>query len=655
MSAIFGVVRYDGGDAAGLAEAMERQLRRYGPDGRTSWGAEAGDVALGAVHYHTLPEDGFDDRQQIMQGDRYVVMSDVRLTERDDLAAALGLDREAKALSDRALVAAAIDRWDEDAFRRIYGDFAVTAWDPRHRRLLLARDHIGRRPLHMHAGSGFFAFASLPSALHALPGVEKAADLDEIGRALRFLPPTPGRTVFKGIGRVNPGHYAVVEDGRVRQTRYFEPDLSPLRFKDPAEYTEALRERLERAVAATLRGVDDAVAAQLSAGFDSTAVVTTAARQLAGRGARVVAFTAAPRPDFVAPAGRETIADESIVAAETARMHHNIDHVVVRGKAGPLGGLDRLVAELGTLPADLVNQSWSDAINTEARRRGLRIMLEAGWGNQTISDTGMRALHELARAGRLPEWVALVVRLRRGGTTGWRGAVWNTVEPWLPDGVYRWYRHLRGKSVLPIETASPLSGSAWIRATDEERREAAERHPMDRGWFEALDRDVRDTRQGRLAPLPYDIAPFDKLALGTYGIDNRDPTSDRRLFEFSLRVPVEEMIRDGRPRHMLRSILEGQAPASVLESRKRGHQGADWELMIDEDWDAISGEIERLDPDSIYGEILDTERLKKLVADWPNRTRSGSYDIMMETQYRYTLTRALATIAFIRKTNGLNS
>lgn len=656
MTAIFGEVRFDGADIHDDMDRMQRALRRFGPDRSGAWVSDAGDAALGACTAFLLPEDDADDQPAMAPGGgRYLVAGDIRLSERDDLASTLGLDARVRRLSDRVLVAAALERWDDDAFLHIYGDYAVAAYDRFARRLILARDHVGRKPLFFHQSDRFFAFASMPAGLHALPDVPKAADRDEIARQLRYLPASPGKSTFAGIGRVNPGHVAIVEKGRIRQRRYWEPDLSPLTLSNPADYTDALRERIEAAVAASLRGTDGRVATHLSAGFDSTAVTALAARQLAARGGRVVAYTAAPRKGYRLPAGRETVYDESILAAETARLHANVEHVVLRPGDGPIGRLDGLVSELGMLPHDIVSQTWVDAINGDARDRGIRILLEAGLGNQSISDTGERALHDLARSGRMRDWLALALSLRRTGWTGWRGILWSTVEIWLPDGLYRTARRLAGRTDVPIEALSPLSRDVWDSVTDEERRASADRHPMDRGWFAALEREMPDTATSRLALFPYDFGPYRKHPLAEFGIDCRDPTSDRRLVEFSLRIPVEEMIRDGRPRYMLREILAGIAPPSVLDNRRSGRQIADWRLMLDENWSAIRAEIDRIEVDSVYGELVDTRRLKKLVEDWPARRDGGEDASALEADYRYALMRGIATVAFIRRTNGYNA
>src|SRR5262249_2111855 len=151
----------------------------YGPHDAAQW-ADGG-VALGRRLMRVLPEDKFD-RQPLIGGDgRYVLVADVRLDNRDELTQALRISpSQARTLCDAAILLAAIERWDESCLERLVGDYAFALWDRARRRMLLARDPLGQRPMHYHRGHGFFAFASMPKGLHALPEVPYAPDEERI-------------------------------------------------------------------------------------------------------------------------------------------------------------------------------------------------------------------------------------------------------------------------------------------------------------------------------------------------------------------------------------------------------------------------------------------------------------------------------------------
>src|SRR5690348_13243644 len=210
MSAFAGLWYFGGeGDAPAGCARMLRAQEVYGPDAGAQWDGPG--ISLGRRLMRTLPEDRFD-RQPLSGADgRFVLVADLRLDNRDELADRLEIPTpRAAGLSDAAILLAAIERWEEGCLDHLVGDYAFALWDNARRRLLLARDPLGWRPLHYHRGQGFFAFASMPKGLHALPEVPYAPDEEAVADFLAVLPETGTRTFFRGIERVEPAHVAMV-------------------------------------------------------------------------------------------------------------------------------------------------------------------------------------------------------------------------------------------------------------------------------------------------------------------------------------------------------------------------------------------------------------------------------------------------------------
>ncbi|MEI9886393.1 MAG: hypothetical protein WDN08_07790 [Rhizomicrobium sp.] len=159
----------------------------YGPHDEAQW--DMGSLAMGRRLYRTLPED-IHDSQPLSGGDgRWVMVADVRLDNRDELIGELRLSAEqARTMADSALLLSAWERWQENCFDRLVGDYAFAVWDKAKQRLVLARDPLAFRPLQYHRGKDFFAFASMPKGLHALPEIR--------GR--------PTRTASRNISRSCP-------------------------------------------------------------------------------------------------------------------------------------------------------------------------------------------------------------------------------------------------------------------------------------------------------------------------------------------------------------------------------------------------------------------------------------------------------------------
>jgi asparagine synthase (glutamine-hydrolysing) len=648
MTAIHGLWCFGGAAVDQDFRRMDSALSRYGSDDCQSWSADPG-ITIGKRLHRSLPEDRFG--HQVAIGDHYVVVGDVRLTERDDLARQLELGASAAEMSDSAIAAAAVERWHEAAFDRIYGAFAIAAWDRQERRLLLARDHLGHKPLFFHRGEGFFAFASMPVGLHALPDIPRGPDMESMTRFLAVEDPAPGRTHFQDIGRVMPGHYATVTDRAFTQTLYWKPDLTPLRLPTNADYVNALAEHLDRAVAAALRGAGAEVGAHLSSGFDSTAVATTAARQLAASGGTLVAYTAAPREPCEAPIPKR-LADESAIAAVTAAMHPNIRHVVIRADRSPLANLRRTASIYGLPILNICNTTWFDAITDDAAARGITVMLEGVAGNATISETGMLALPELTRSGRVMSWFRLARAVVRNSSFRWRTVLWESFYRWLPDVLYDWLQARRlgvvDRSVYSALKAESAPAQAIGAATESARRRA---RLLPGGWTCEIPTGLTD----RLALLSPDSSGAGcKGVLGEWKIDYRDPTADRRLVEFSLRVPAEQLIHDGKPRAILRKVLADRVPREVLENAVKGYQTADWHSLLRFEREQVRDEVRRIESFGPSAEIIDVERLKQLVDNWPEPESEiwGEYSTAID--YRVCLLRAISAGSFMRESARSN-
>jgi asparagine synthase (glutamine-hydrolysing) len=341
MTALAGLWRFDyRPDAADGCGRMLAAQELYGPDSSAQW--EDGSVALGRRLMRVLPEDAYDNQPLTGGAGRYVLVADVRLDNRDELTEALRIPApQAHGLCDAAILLAAIERWNEACLERLVGDYAFVLWDGAFRRLLLARDPLGQRPLHYHRGNTFFAFASMPKGLHALAEVPYAPDEDRIAEFLALIPEAGTQSFFRGIERVEPGHTLAITPTSFVARRHWQPSRRPTALRQPEQYSEALRGLLDQAVQCRLRGAEN-VGAELSAGFDSAAVAATAARLLAPSGRRVVAFTAVPREGYNEPAPRNRLVDEGPYAAATAAQYSNIEHVLIRSHdRSPLDDLDR--------------------------------------------------------------------------------------------------------------------------------------------------------------------------------------------------------------------------------------------------------------------------------------------------------------------------
>ncbi|GAB7554709.1 asparagine synthase-related protein [Novosphingobium sp. 11B] len=648
MTAICARWNRDGADASETSRIFAPAARRYGRARWHEW--SDGAAFLGKCLYPLMPQDRLADPLEDTKpagSSRWIIAADVRLTEREDLARQLSLN--AGGLSDSALVAAALERWDEAAFERIYGVFAVIAWDRHGRRLIMARDALGERPLFYHVEGVLCSAASMPDILLADPQVPRAPDPGQYRQFLRMNTFGPGCSALQGIRVVRPGHIVTVGTAGVEEKLWWKPDLTPLQLPEQADYEAALGSALEAAVAACLHRTAGKLGTHLSSGFDSTAIATTAARLLAARGDSITAFVAAPRSGPGRTMAPRHIADESLLAARTAAMHSNMDLVRHVPRGGPLAALHRTRGLYPTPIANLCNLPWFEEINDLARDHGVGVLLHGLQGNTSISESGVWALRELARQRRFGTWLKIARGLVRGGWMRWRGVLFNTIEDRLPDRLWRWAMGASGQTVEDERAMSLLSPGAYTQAADAHRRAAiaaGEREP---------DLDEHGRERGvtsldfRLGALRTNgDGDMYKAMLAQWGLDLRDPTADRRLVELSLRIPVERLIWNGEPRAILRRILADRAPPEVLDNRQRGYQSADWAQSICEDRQAFIEEMERLELYEPTADFLDTARIRRLVDTLPAADSPEWDSDEAENSYRLACLRTISAASHMR-------
>ncbi|MGE0710920.1 MAG: asparagine synthase (glutamine-hydrolyzing) [Planctomycetota bacterium] len=180
---------------------------------------------------------------------------------------------------DTEVLLRAYERWGDDAFARFNGMFVVALWDERRRRLVLARDRFGIKPLYTYEHEGRLLFASEPKAILAVAPAARAVDEGVLGRFLAAGAQDEGRrTFFRGIEQAPPATLLSWELGagaaRRRERRYWEPP--PPGSARPRDPVAALRAALESSVELRLRS-DVPVGTCLSGGLDSSAIVGLAA------------------------------------------------------------------------------------------------------------------------------------------------------------------------------------------------------------------------------------------------------------------------------------------------------------------------------------------------------------------------------------------
>jgi asparagine synthase (glutamine-hydrolysing) len=622
---------------------MQNLLTPYGRDAQHRW--QQNDAALLRTLLRTTPEDSLDHQPLEHATSRTHLVFDGRIDNREELAHDLGLSRAETALmADSALALQACLRWDTQAVTHLLGDFALACWQPLRKRLWLARDPLGHRPLFWHKQPDFFAFATMPKALFAIPGIPRVLCEERLHDFICLLPMVGPESFYKDVYRVEPGQLLVLEGNQVTPHRYhtFDPE-SELHLPSDDDYLEAFREHLDRAVACRLRA-NGPIASHLSSGFDSSTITAIAARQLAQEGKSLLAYTAVPREGYDGPAPKGKHVDEGPGAQALAARFPNIEHILIRsGATSPLCNLQDGVEMLDRPPLNPANKVWGDAIKNDAETRGVKVLLTGQMGNLTISHTGEPYLTTLLGCGKWIDWWKEASALKQAQAhRRWRGLVTQSLTPYIPAALWEVYQKLRGRH-RHLTDYTAIHPKFMTRMKSMGRAQAANH---DLGF-----RLTPDDRRMRITELKRVDSGENSAAANAYGLDMRDPTSDRRLVEFCLAVPESQYLNKGQTRWLLQRLMKDILPPEILLSRSRGLQAADWHEAAKANLQKLNTELARLKTHGGADCYLDLVALERLLKYWTEGCGPTPETI---NAYRLKLLRGLSAGTFLMNIDNKN-
>jgi len=556
VSGIVGLLRRDGADATpGDVDAALAALAPRGPDGLRSWGR--GPVALGCAQHRstlqslreTLP---LEDREH-----RLAVVHDTRLDNRAQLAAELDLEgRTAAEIGDGELILAAWRRWGERCPEHFLGDFAFALWDERERRLFLARDPIGVRVLFYAVTPRQVAFASEIKALVALPAVPRVLNPDRLAEFMAGFAPDRTATFYAGVRKLAAGGALLASADEVRALRHHELTLPEHVHRGSADDVAAgFREVMAVAVRDRVRA-PRGVAAMLSGGLDSSAIVSLARTPLREAGAL-------PLPVFSFAFPHTPVCDESPFIAAVAAHGDLEPHTLDCDALSPLDRFDELLAAIDE-PFNGAHMPYRLAIGRLVAARGLGVLLEGNGGDAVVS-YGFYFLAELVRRGR---FLRLARELRalqaRQGMAPRATLLRYAVTPNVPAFARRLRRALVGDTsrfpAPPFVTAE-LAERTRLR---ERFREFWHRRPPARTEREQHLREVVESLPGSTFELTY----------ARFAVEPRFPFLDRRVIEYCLAVPAAHKLENGITRMLPRRAFAGLLPAAVTARNRKPNPAA---------------------------------------------------------------------------------
>ena len=545
-----GIVGYAGvpGDEHLVRQMADRIVHR-GPDGHGYF--VDGSVALGARRLSIIDLPG--SNQPIFNEDRTVVtVFNGEIYNYRDLRAHLEQKgHRLRTAGDTETLVHLYEEYGEAGVHLLRGMFGYATWDAPRRKLVLARDRVGIKPLYYTEQGGRLVFGSEIKSILAVPGIPREIDPDAFNAYLTLQYVPSPQTMLKGIKKLPPGHLLVWEDGRVRVEQYWDVvyDDNPPPLPEPAA-VEQLRGLLEESVA--LHRISDVeVGVLLSGGIDSTAVTALMNRGGQRTKSFTVGFAGASAIGETAQARR--VADgvgtdhhELFIGPEIAEMLPRLawyqDEPVADPAAVPTYFICKLASEY--VKVVLTGEGGDELLGGYPRYRWLH------WSEQVLAQPAAAALAASvggSLAGRLPGAAGDRVRAIVGGRS-------------LADRHVRWIANMDDpfkRALVHPDLAATLQRESPVREMAAWMARAGSAQPVS----ELMYADFKTWLPDNI------LTKMDRMSMAA-SVEGRVPLLDHKIVEFAATLPYRLKLTGVQTKRLLRAAVKGLLDPALLERPK---------------------------------------------------------------------------------------
>ena len=456
--------------------------------------------------------------------------------------------------SDSEVIAHAYAEYGTACFERLRGMFAIAVVDQDRRRLVLARDRIGKKPLYVgELSPGLLGFGSELKTLLAVPGWTPQLSMPAVQDffSLGYIPAPD--TIFEGIAKLPPAHWMSIEPGRdggaptIQQTRYAHVDFQPKWTDDEATLEERLLAELDDAVKVRLVS-DVPFGAFLSGGLDSSVVCALMTRHLS-------------QPLKTFSIGFEEAAFDELPDARRVAEHLGTEHHELVVRADATGLLDTLAhhfdepfGDSSAIPTYLVSQLAA---------KHVKMVLSGDGGDELF-----------AGYSRYRRYAALQ-RIRRS-TLGMGPGLARLAGALIPGAKGRRLAGIGQRMGLPwpddylalVGLASPADLGLLFG-------ERAKTDPFgsirQRFVRSDIDSDMERILSGDMDTYLADdiLTKVDRTTMAV-SLEGRAPLLDQNLIAFAARLPFDMKLRGEQGKYLFRKVAARLLPADVLNKRKQG-------------------------------------------------------------------------------------
>ena len=456
--------------------------------------------------------------------------------------------------SDSEVIAHAYAEYGTACFERLRGMFAIAVVDQDRRRLVLARDRIGKKPLYVgELSPGLLGFGSELKTLLAVPGWTPQLSMPAVQDffSLGYIPAPD--TIFEGIAKLPPAHWMSIEPGRdggaptIQQTRYAHVDFQPKWTDDEATLEERLLAELDDAVKVRLVS-DVPFGAFLSGGLDSSVVCALMTRHLS-------------QPLKTFSIGFEEAAFDELPDARRVAQHLGTEHHELVVRADATGLLDTLAhhfdepfGDSSAIPTYLVSQLAA---------KHVKMVLSGDGGDELF-----------AGYSRYRRYAALQ-RIRRS-TLGMGPGLAKLAGALIPGARGRRLAGIGQRMGLPWPddylALVALANPADLGLLFGERAKTDPFGSIRQRFVRSdIDSDMERILSGDMDTYLADdiLTKVDRTTMAV-SLEGRAPLLDQNLIAFAARLPFDMKLRGEQGKYLFRKVAARLLPADVLNKRKQG-------------------------------------------------------------------------------------
>jgi asparagine synthase (glutamine-hydrolysing) len=469
--------------------------------------------------------------------------------------------------SDTEVIVHLFEQYGADCLPLLNGQFAFAIWETRRRRLFLARDRVGIRPLFYTLAGGSLLFASEIKALFTDARVDRAIDPRALDQIFTFWMTIAPLTAFAGIKELPAGHFMVFEGGEATIRRYWDPDFHLEEgVRTEAEYAEELRALLLDATRLQLRA-DVPVGAYLSGGLDSSVVVTLVKR-----------FSETPVRTFSVTFSDKAY-DESGFQREMVE-HLGTDHSTITCSSRDIGAAFPDVIWhtekpiLRTAPTPLM------LLSRLVRQSGYKVVLTGEGSDEILAGYDIFKEAKIRRfLARAPGSKLRPLILKRlypylekspVRSVSYGEAFFNADASGYPAPCFahvpRWSTTSKTKIFFSDEVRAALAGHDGLRALEQVVPEEAL-------GFDSLSQaqylEIKTLLSGYLLS-----SQGDRMAMAN-SVEGRYPFLDHRVMEFCFRLPPGLRMKVLTEKYLLKRAVRDLLPPSITARTKQPYMAPD--------------------------------------------------------------------------------